>query len=154
MRLVILVGLPASGKSTWAQEKGLPVLSSDAVRQLLTGDPTHQGVNRLVFRTLRQLAAARMEAGMPVTLPSEADLAADALLRTQLGALLPDGQGCSFFAGSAADGGDWRLFCDRLEEKAATLDFAAVEAGALDAFAAFRTMLAQTGPATPVMQTA
>ncbi len=67
MRLVILVGLPASGKSTWAQEKGLPVLSSDAVRQLLTGDPTHQGVNRLVFRTLRQLAAARMEAGMPVT---------------------------------------------------------------------------------------
>ncbi|QOY87272.1 AAA family ATPase [Paludibaculum fermentans] len=67
MRLLILVGLPASGKSTWAQQNGLPVLSSDAVRELLTGDPTHQGVNRLVFRTLRQLAAARAQAGMPVT---------------------------------------------------------------------------------------
>lgn len=67
MRLVILVGLPASGKSTWARENGLPTLSSDAVRELLTGDSTHQGVNRLVFRTLRYLAAARLQAGMPVT---------------------------------------------------------------------------------------
>lgn len=67
MRLVILVGLPASGKSTWAQKNELPVLSSDAVRELLTGDATHQGVNRLVFRMLRQLAAARQQAGMPVT---------------------------------------------------------------------------------------
>lgn len=67
MRLIILVGLPASGKSIWADQQKLPTLSSDAVRLLLTGDITHQGVNRLVFRTLRYLAAARLQAGMPVT---------------------------------------------------------------------------------------
>jgi len=67
MRLVILVGLPASGKSTWAQKQALPILSSDAVRVLLTGDVTHQGANRLIFQTLRQLAAARLQAGMEVT---------------------------------------------------------------------------------------
>lgn len=67
MRLIILVGLPASGKSTWAQKNGWPTLSSDAVRTLLTGDVAHQGVNRLVFRILRQLTAARAEAGMGVT---------------------------------------------------------------------------------------
>ena len=59
MRLVILVGLPASGKSTWLKRNRLPALSSDDVRELLTGDPTNQSINRLVFRTLRQLAQAR-----------------------------------------------------------------------------------------------
>lgn len=67
MRLVILVGLPASGKSTWLKEKGLYALSSDAVRELLTGDMKDQTMNRLVFRTLRQLAAARVRAGAAVT---------------------------------------------------------------------------------------
>lgn len=67
MRLVILVGLPASGKSTWLAERGLPALSSDALRELLTGDPKNQTINRLVFRTLRQLAKARAEAGAEVT---------------------------------------------------------------------------------------
>ncbi|WP_321476036.1 AAA family ATPase [uncultured Paludibaculum sp.] len=67
MRLLILVGLPASGKSTWAQQNGLPTLSSDEVRALVTGDVTQQGQNRLVFRTLRSLAAARVEAGVPLT---------------------------------------------------------------------------------------
>lgn len=67
MRLIILVGLPASGKSTWAEQQKLPTLSSDALRVLLTGDIAHQGVNRLVFRTLRYLAAARLQAGAAVT---------------------------------------------------------------------------------------
>ena len=67
MRLVILVGLPASGKSTWLKRNRLPALSSDDVRELLTGDPTNQSINRLVFRTLRQLAQARADAGAAVT---------------------------------------------------------------------------------------
>ena len=67
MRLVVLVGLPASGKSTWLHDNQLDALSSDAVREMLTGDVTDQSVNRLVFQTLRQLAAARVRSGADVT---------------------------------------------------------------------------------------
>lgn len=67
MNLGLTVGLPGSGKSTWLREQGLPVLSSDAVRGLLTGDETNQNFNRLVFRTLRRLCEARLEAGMTET---------------------------------------------------------------------------------------
>lgn len=67
MKLVVLVGLPGSGKSTWLQERGLDALSSDAVRRMLTGDETDQSVNRLVFQTLRVMARARKEAGAEVT---------------------------------------------------------------------------------------
>ena len=67
MRLVVLVGLPASGKSTWLKENGLFALSSDAVRELLTGDINDQTMNRLVFKTIRQLAAARVRAVADVT---------------------------------------------------------------------------------------
>jgi predicted kinase len=67
MKLGLTVGLPGSGKSTWLREQGLPALSSDAVRALLTGDETNQNINRLVFRTLRRLCEARLEAGMAET---------------------------------------------------------------------------------------
>lgn len=67
MKLVVLVGLPGSGKSTWLQERGLDALSSDEVRRMLTGDETDQRVNRLVFRTLRAMARARKDAGAEVT---------------------------------------------------------------------------------------
>ncbi|HEY3443799.1 MAG TPA: AAA family ATPase [Paludibaculum sp.] len=67
MRLVVLVGLPASGKSTWIQQQGVFALSSDEVREMLSGDVTDQSMNRLVFQTLRQLAEARVRAGADVT---------------------------------------------------------------------------------------
>lgn len=67
MKLVVLVGLPGSGKSTWLQRRGLEALSSDEMRRTLTGDETDQRVNRLVFRMLRAMARARKEAGAEVT---------------------------------------------------------------------------------------
>ncbi|MBL8231255.1 MAG: AAA family ATPase [Bryobacterales bacterium] len=66
-RILLLVGLPASGKSTWASQQGLPVLSSDEIRRLLLDDVTDQRWNRRVFQLLRNLLKQRIEAGRPVT---------------------------------------------------------------------------------------
>ena len=66
-RVVLLVGLPASGKSTWAHEQGTAVLSSDDIRFLLSDDPTNQLIHGMVFTTVRYLLRRRLELGRPVT---------------------------------------------------------------------------------------
>lgn len=67
MLIVLLVGLPGSGKSYWLEQNRLPSLSSDDMRVVLTGDVTNQANNRLIFSTLRTLCAARLQAGAAVT---------------------------------------------------------------------------------------
>ncbi len=64
-RIVLLVGLPGSGKSTYV--KDLPVLSSDAIRILLADDETDQTIHVRVFATLRYLLVQRLEIHRPVT---------------------------------------------------------------------------------------
>ena len=66
-RVVVLVGLPGSGKSTWAAAQGLPVLSSDAIRLILAGDVADQSIHKQVFATLRHLLKQRLALGRPVT---------------------------------------------------------------------------------------
>lgn len=63
--MVVLVGLPGSGKSTWAE--GKPVLSSDHVRGLLSDDVTNQKIHKQVFATVRYLLRTRVALGCPVT---------------------------------------------------------------------------------------
>ena len=66
-RLVVLVGLPGSGKSTFLERLGVTALSSDAIRLLLTGDATNQSIHRQVFAALRYLVKGRLKLGMAVT---------------------------------------------------------------------------------------
>lgn len=67
MRIVITVGLPGSGKSTYLRRRGFPALSSDEIRRLIADDPEDQTIHARVFATLRYLIRQRLAAGRPVT---------------------------------------------------------------------------------------
>lgn len=55
-RLFITVGIPGTGKSTWASTylKDAKVVSSDAIREELSGDATDQTKNGQVFNVFHQ----------------------------------------------------------------------------------------------------
>jgi len=67
MRIVVLVGLPGSGKSTYVAQNGGCGLSSDAIRKLLADDETDQSIHVRVFETLRYLLEQRLAIGRPLT---------------------------------------------------------------------------------------
>src|ERR1035441_4657660 len=67
MRIVVLVGLPGSGKSTYLEQMGVSGLASDAIRKLLADDETDQTIHVRVFQTLRYLLEQRLAIGRRVT---------------------------------------------------------------------------------------
>ena len=63
--VVLAIGLPGSGKSSWFRRHNIIPLSSDLVRGLLFDDATEQRFQDLVFSSLRYLLRMRMVAGRP-----------------------------------------------------------------------------------------
>ena len=63
--VVLAIGLPSSGKTTWFQRRGVTPLSSDLLRGILFDDVEEQRYQGLVFSTLRSLLRARLIARMP-----------------------------------------------------------------------------------------
>lgn len=64
--VVLAIGLPGSGKSSWFKRNNISPLSSDLVRSLLFDDPNEQRFQDLVFSNLRSMLRARLIARRPM----------------------------------------------------------------------------------------
>jgi predicted kinase len=64
--VVLAIGLPGSGKSSWFKRHNVVPLSSDTVRSLLFDDVREQRFQDLVFSNLRSLLKARLIAKRPM----------------------------------------------------------------------------------------
>ena len=67
LEFIMLVGIPASGKSTYAKElekNGYHIHSSDEIRKELTGDENTQVVNEKVFQVLHKRIKSDLEQGI------------------------------------------------------------------------------------------
>jgi len=64
--VILAVGLPGSGKSSWFKRNNITPLSSDMVRSLLFDDPAEQRFQDLVFSNLRSMLKARLIARRPM----------------------------------------------------------------------------------------
>ena len=60
-RVIVAVGLPGSGKSTYFARVGANPISSDTIRIQLIDDETNQTINSRVFSTVRYLLRHRLE---------------------------------------------------------------------------------------------
>jgi predicted kinase len=63
--VVLTIGLPGSGKTSWFRRRAITPLSSDLLRMMLFDDIAEQRYQDLVFSTLRYLLRARLIAHMP-----------------------------------------------------------------------------------------
>jgi predicted kinase len=66
-RIILCVGLPGSGKSTYLAKLGANPISSDAIRLQLADDETDQTIHARVFATMRYLMKQRIELQRPIT---------------------------------------------------------------------------------------
>lgn len=122
-----------------AMTLGAPSLADAHAQRIaaLENDLTHFGVATVGIHDAHDIRSADFCIGALYTV--QGSTLGGKLIYRQLDSLLPDDNGRTFFKGTAEDGRNWRLLCDRLETCGARLD--ALDAGAHHAFAAFQSML-------------
>jgi len=65
--VVLAIGLPGSGKSSWFKRHNIRPLSSDLLREILFDDAEEQRFQDLVFSNLRSMLKARLIARRPMS---------------------------------------------------------------------------------------
>ena len=65
--VVLAIGLPGSGKSSWFKRHNITPLSSDMLRALLFDDASEQRYQDLIFSNLRAMLKARLIARRPLS---------------------------------------------------------------------------------------
>lgn len=66
--LICTVGLPRSGKTTWAQQQGYPIVSPDAIRYALHGQRFAPRAEPIIWATATIMARALFLAGHEVVI--------------------------------------------------------------------------------------
>jgi len=74
--VVLAIGLPGSGKSSWFKRHSVSPLSSDLLRVLLFDDPGEQRFQDLIFSNLRSMLKARLIARRPMNYVDATNLTA------------------------------------------------------------------------------
>ncbi|MGA3092536.1 MAG: AAA family ATPase [Terriglobales bacterium] len=74
--VVLAIGLPGSGKSSWFKRHDIHPLSSDLLRELLFDDALEQRFQDLVFSNLRSMLKARLIARRPMNYVDATNLTA------------------------------------------------------------------------------
>jgi len=74
--VVLAIGLPGSGKSSWFKRHSISPLSSDLLRVLLFDDASEQRFQDLIFSNLRSMLRARLIARRPMNYVDATNLTA------------------------------------------------------------------------------
>ena len=62
-KLILTVGLPRSGKSTWARKQGHPIVNPDSIRLALYGQPFIEEAEPMVWTIAKYMVRALFYAG-------------------------------------------------------------------------------------------
>lgn len=102
--LIMTVGLPQSGKSTWARKQGHPIVSPDAIRPSLHGQAYIQDAEPWVWTIARTMVQSLFAAGHDTVI-----LDATSTTRERRDAWLSDSWGLEFVVFCSR----WRTCCAR-----------------------------------------
>jgi predicted kinase len=63
-KLILTMGLPRSGKSTWAKQQSVPIVSPDAIRLAMTGQRWVGELEDMVWVVAKYMVRSLFLAGM------------------------------------------------------------------------------------------